>query len=189
MAAKKKPGKAVKAGSKSAGKKSPAKKSPARKSPPSAKSAAKKSPAKKSAKKAPAKRSAALNLSSAAPGFTANDLQKSLAWYTDVLGFHVSERWEFNGTLQGVELKAGNVTFMIGQDDWKKGRDRSKGEGVRIYCETSQDIDALAAAIKSRGGALTQEPKDQSWGMRDIAMDDPDGYKITIAANIRKKKR
>ena len=122
-----------------------------------------------------------MNLRDAAPGFTVNDLEKSLAWYRDVLGFVIKERWEQDGKLLGVEMAAGNVLFMLGQDDWQKGRDRVKGEGVRIYCTTDEDIDQLAAGIKARGGTLTQEPKDQPWGMRDIAMEDPDGYKITIA--------
>ena len=69
------------------------------------------------------------------------------------------------------------------QDDWKKGRDRAKGEGVRIYCTTVQDVDTLARQIKARGGALTQEPRDQPWGMRDFALVDPDGYKVTIGAD------
>lgn len=122
-----------------------------------------------------------MNLRDTAPGFTVNDLEKSLAWYRDVLGFTVKERWEQDGKLLGVEMAAGNVLFMLGQDDWQKGRDRVKGEGVRIYCTTDEDIDRLAAGIKARGGTLTQEPKDQPWGMRDIALEDPDGYKITIA--------
>jgi uncharacterized glyoxalase superfamily protein PhnB len=123
-----------------------------------------------------------LRMRSVAPGFTVNDIEKSVAWYRDVMGFFLKERWEQEGKLAGAELVAGSVTFMLSQDDWKKGRDRSKGEGVRIYCTTAQDVDALARQIKARGGALTQEPRDEPWGMRDFAVTDPDGYKITIGA-------
>lgn len=122
------------------------------------------------------------SLRSAAPSFTVNDIEKSLAWYRDVLGFAVGERWEQDGKLLGVEMVAGGVTFMLGQDDWKKGRDRVKGEGVRIYCTTGEDIDRLAERIKANGGALTREPTDQPWGMRDFALEDPDGYKLTISS-------
>ncbi len=127
-----------------------------------------------------AAKSGGLNLGEASPGFTVNDLDKSLSFYRDVLGFAVDERWERDGKLMGVSLKAGAVTFMIGQDDWKKGRDRKKGEGFRIYYSTTQDVDALAKAIKSRGGKLDQEPQDQPWGARDFSLTDPDGFKITI---------
>jgi uncharacterized glyoxalase superfamily protein PhnB len=70
---------------------------------------------------------------------------------------------------------------MIGQDDWKKGRDRKKGEGFRIYCETQKNVDDLAKRIESKGGRLDSGPTDQSWGVRDISLTDPDGFKITIA--------
>lgn len=122
----------------------------------------------------------ALNLTSAGPSLTVNDIEKSLAWYRDVLGFAVAERWEQNGKLEGVELKAGKVTFWIGQDDWKKGRNRAKGDGFRMYCETDEDVDQIAQRIKARGGVLLQEPTDQPWGGRSFALADPDGFKITI---------
>jgi lactoylglutathione lyase len=127
-----------------------------------------------------------VKLRSAAASFTVNDIEKSLAWYRDVLGFAVSERWEDKGTLLGVEMTAGDVTFMLGQDDWKKGRDRVKGEGVRVYCSTDQNVDRLAERIKANGGALTQEPLDQPWGSRDFSFEDPDGYKITVGSDRRR---
>jgi uncharacterized glyoxalase superfamily protein PhnB len=129
--------------------------------------------------------SAPLALRSASPSFTVDDLGKSVAWYRDVLGFEVEEEWKSDsGELRGVSLKAGDVSFMIGQDDWKKGRDRRKGEGFRIFCETSKDVDAIARRIVAKGGRLDQGPTDQPWGMRDISMTDPDGFKITIARNL-----
>jgi uncharacterized glyoxalase superfamily protein PhnB len=149
---------------------------------------AKKAFSRKPAKKVKArKKPETLRMRSASPGFTVNDLEKSLAWYRDVVGFVVEERWEHEGKVTGVSLKAGNVSFMIGQDDWKKGRDRKKGEGFRLYCETTQDVDVLAARIKSKGGTLDQEPKDQPWGTRDFSLTDPDGFKITIGADKKKR--
>jgi catechol 2,3-dioxygenase-like lactoylglutathione lyase family enzyme len=122
-----------------------------------------------------------LRLRSASPSFTVNDLQKSLAFYRDVLGFTEGEHWERDGTLHGVELVAGRVSLFLAQDDWQKGRDRVKGQGFRVYCDTVQDIDALARRIQERGGTLAEEPKDRPWGGRDFAVADPDGFKITIS--------
>ncbi len=123
----------------------------------------------------------ALRLRSAGPGFTVNDIERSLGWYREVLGFTVGERWERDGKLAGVELIAGKVSFWLSQDDWQKGRNRAKGEGFRIYCDTVQKVDALAEQIKARGGTLLQEPRDQPYGVRDFAVVDPDGFKITIS--------
>jgi uncharacterized glyoxalase superfamily protein PhnB len=123
-----------------------------------------------------------LRLKAASPGFTVDDIDRSLPWYRDVLGFTVKERFEKDGKLMGVELVAGSTTFYISQDDWKKGRDRKKGQGFSIYCTTGQNVDDLAAAIKARGGTLAQEPRDQPWGTRDFAVTDPDGFRITISS-------
>jgi lactoylglutathione lyase len=144
------------------------------------------SPAK--AKAAPGKSATAtrsLTLSDASPSLTVNDLERSLAWYRDVLGFVVEETWKDGGKVVGVSLRAGDVSFVIGQDDWKKGRDRKKGEGFRIFCMTKKNIDDLAKRIEAKGGRLDHGPTDEPWGVRDISLTDPDGFKITIAADKR----
>src|SRR5476649_1253051 len=99
------------------------------------KAAAKKSvqkSVKKSAKKPVAKQAAAKRktaktaspkggstLQSAAPGVTVSDAEKSIAWYRDVLGFAVQQLWEHEGKLMGAAMRSGDVTFNLGQDDWK----------------------------------------------------------------------
>src|SRR6266511_2622656 len=48
-----------------------------------------------------------LRLRDVTPSFTATDLQRSIAFYRDVLGFVIGEEWRDNGTLQGCEMRAG----------------------------------------------------------------------------------
>jgi len=121
-----------------------------------------------------------LRLRAVTPGFTVADLQRSIAFYTEILGFLVSERWNDGNVLRGVMLKAGVCELGLSQDDWKKGRDRQKGEGVRVWFETVQDVDALAARARAAGLVLTEEPKDQPWGGRAFSLDDPDGFHLTF---------
>jgi len=113
-------------------------------------------------------------------GLTVNDLQRSVAWYRDVLRFTVKDRWEDGGLLMGVELVAGSASVTLNQDDFAKGRDRKKGIGLRLWLSTIQDIDALAKEIKGRGGVLDQEPKDMPWGARVFSLSDPDGFKFSV---------
>ncbi len=122
-----------------------------------------------------------LRLRAVMPAITATDLQASLAWYRDVLGFIVAEEYKQEDRWMGVQLQAGNVQIMLGQDDFAKGRDRQKGAGLRFFCTTAQDVDQLAAAIKERGGKLAHEPTDQPWGTRDFGVVDPDGFNISIS--------
>ena len=121
-----------------------------------------------------------LRLRSFEPSFTVDDLERSVRFYTEVLGFTVGERWTDGGVLRGVMLKAGVCELGLSQDDWAKGRGRQKGEAVRIWCNTAQDIDALAARIKAGGGRLTEEPMNLPWGARSLSVDDPDGFHLTI---------
>ena len=49
----------------------------------------------------------ALRLSSIAPAITVNDLEASLSWYCDVVGFMIAEKFEYEGELRGAALVAG----------------------------------------------------------------------------------
>jgi catechol 2,3-dioxygenase-like lactoylglutathione lyase family enzyme len=120
-----------------------------------------------------------LRLRSIAPTFTVNDLQRSMAWYRDGLGFFVAERWDEEGRLQGVMLKAGGCHLGLSQDDFSQGRDRPKGVGFRIWCETVQNVDAIAERLRAFGGKIVEEPGNR-WDTYSFTAQDPDGFKITI---------
>jgi uncharacterized glyoxalase superfamily protein PhnB len=157
----------------------PAKKKSAKKPAPRAKRA--KRPAARTRATVARRQPETLRLRACTAGLTVNDIQRSVAWYRDVFGCVVADRWERDGKLMGATMRAGNVEFYLGQDDWRKGRDRVKGEGFRIYCTTAQKVEALAAGIKARGGTLLHEVQTEPWGERDFAIADPDGFKITIS--------
>lgn len=112
---------------------------------------------------------------------TVKDLQQSLKWYRDVVGFTVEREYERDGKPAGVSLKAGSVAVLINQDDGAKGMNRVKGEGFSFMITTAQSIDELAQRVKDRGGTLDTEPTDTRWGTRMMRLRDPDGFKITIS--------
>ncbi len=115
---------------------------------------------------------------------TVKDLGKSLAWYTDVLGFTIDRKIERDGKLRAVALKAGNARISINQDDGAKGWTRVKGEGFSLNITTDQNIDQVANRIKEHGGILDSEPADMPWGARVFRLKDPDGYKLTISRPV-----
>jgi uncharacterized glyoxalase superfamily protein PhnB len=112
---------------------------------------------------------------------TVNDLQASLHWYVDVVGFTAERRIERDGRLRGVALSAGDARIIINQDDGAKGTNRAKGVGYSLQMNTMQDVDALATAIKARGGTLAAEPADMPWGARVFRLRDPDGVVWVIS--------
>jgi uncharacterized glyoxalase superfamily protein PhnB len=120
-----------------------------------------------------------LRLRSLSPALTVDDLPCSLEHYVDGLGFTVRDRWEEEGKLLGVMLVAGSVQIGLSQDDWSKGRDRSKGIGSSLYAQTAQDLEALAARCRARGIEV-DGPKTESWGARTLTVIDPDGFKLVL---------
>jgi uncharacterized glyoxalase superfamily protein PhnB len=120
------------------------------------------------------------------PSLTVNDLQKSTDFFT-ALGFEIEDRWEQDGKLLGVMLKAGDAHLGLSQDDGKKGLNRAKGVGMRLYIEASSDIDAVAAQAKAAGVALTKEPHDTEWGTRAFEVTEPSGFLLTISSQSETK--
>jgi len=122
----------------------------------------------------------AVQISAIVPTLTVDDLQKSIAFY-EALGFAIDERWEDKGTLLGVMLRAGKIQIGLNQDDWKKGRDRHKGVGVRLSISTTRgSVDELARRAKSAGIMLKSEPRDTEWNSRAFELSDPSGFLLTI---------
>jgi uncharacterized glyoxalase superfamily protein PhnB len=117
---------------------------------------------------------------STAVSITVKDLQKSVAWYQNVVGFGIERTYEMNGKVALVAMKAGDVRINLNQDDGAKGWDRIKGLGFSINIWTGEDIDGIASSIKKNGGTLDSEPVDAPWGARFFRLTDPDGYKLAV---------
>ena len=115
------------------------------------------------------------------PGITCNDLQRSLKFYTEGLGFEVTRTGDKDGKLQFAMLKAGDALLGVGQDDFAKGRDRVKGVGVRFWINTAQDVTTIATRVKAAGYKLDSEPAPLPWGPMGFTLTDPDGYLITVS--------
>lgn len=119
------------------------------------------------------------------PSLTVNNLKESETFFT-ALGFEIEDRWEDNGVLLGLMLKGGDARLGLSQDDGKKGTNRVKGVGVRIYIEAAGDLDAVAARAKAAGVTLTKDPHDTEWGTRAFEVSEPSGFLLTIASPAKK---
>jgi uncharacterized glyoxalase superfamily protein PhnB len=125
-----------------------------------------------------------LSATALSPSLTVRDLQTSLAWYRDVMGFEVDREMVRDGVLRAVAMRAGDVRLLLNQDDGAKGPNRVKGTGMSMSLTTRQSVDAVAAHIKAHGGTLVTEPADMPWGQRVFRVVDPDGYAFAVSAPI-----
>ena len=71
-----------------------------------------------------------LTARSLSASLTVSDIQKSLAWYRDIIGFAIDREHVREGRLMAVALKAGEVRILITQDDGTRGTDRINRVGA-----------------------------------------------------------
>jgi uncharacterized glyoxalase superfamily protein PhnB len=113
---------------------------------------------------------------------TVNDIEKSLTWYQNVLGFSVVQKYEREGRVVAVSLAAGDARVLIGQDDGAKGWDRVKGVAISLQITTNQNVDEIADRAEAAGGVIEAGPNDTPWGARMFRIKDPDGFTYVISS-------
>jgi uncharacterized glyoxalase superfamily protein PhnB len=138
--------------------------------------------ASRSAEGVPRAQPESLRATALGASLTVKDLEKSLAWYRDALGFTVDQTHERNGKPFAVSLKAGLVRILLNQDDGAQGWDRTKGAGFSLQITTGQSVDDVASRVRKAGGTLDSEPTDMPWGARAFRLRDPDGFRLVISS-------
>ena len=118
---------------------------------------------------------------------TSTDLQKTVAFYTQ-LGFVFAPLGAEDRHVEPM-TKDGDVRLMIdaaGLIEQLTGHRPvpPNHASFAMLCDSPAQVDAIAAAVKSAGHALTVEPWDAFWGQRYATVKDPDGYQIDLFAPL-----
>ena len=129
---------------------------------------------------------AALNATHLGCSLTCKDLEASIRWYRDAVGFAVQQTFEDEGKVVAAVVGAGDIRIVLNQDDGKLGWDRIKGQGfyLQINVATAADVDAAAQRIKAAGSSLLSEPEDKYWGARMFQFLDLDGFKLGVSTPL-----
>jgi len=129
---------------------------------------------------------AAIRATTLGCSLTCKDLEASIRFYRDVLGFTVATTFEREGKVATAVMTAGDCRIVLNQDDGKLGWDRIKGQGfyVQINVVAPADVDAAAARIRAAGGTLLGEPADREWGVRMFVFKDLDGFKLGVSTPL-----
>jgi len=118
------------------------------------------------------------------------DLDRSLAFYTDVLGMNLIRRKDypdgkFTLAFVGYQDESEGAVIELTHNWDTPSYDLGNGYG-HIALEVENAYDACAR-IKEKGGKVTREAGPMKHGQTVIAfVDDPDGYKIEL---IQRKDR
>jgi uncharacterized glyoxalase superfamily protein PhnB len=129
---------------------------------------------------------AALHATTLGCSLTCRDVEASIRWYTDAVGFVAQHTFERDGKIAGAIMGAGDIRIVLNQDDGKLGWERIKGQGCyfQINVASAADVDAAAARIKAAGGELLSEPADRPWGARMFQFRDLDGFKLGVSTPL-----
>ena len=129
---------------------------------------------------------AVMNATNLGCSITCKNLEASIRFYRDAIGFTVAETYENEGKVVAAVVAAGDCRIVLNQDDGKLGWDRIKGQGFYLQINVAgvADVDAAAARIKAGGGALLSEPADREWGVRMFQFRDLDGFKLGVSTPL-----
>ena len=58
---------------------------------------------------------------------------------------------------------------------------------MRLFIETTDNIDEVAARAKAAGVSLTMDAHDTEWGSRAFEVKEPSGFLLTIGSPMPKK--
>jgi glyoxylase I family protein len=127
-----------------------------------------------------------IELSGSVPLFEVYDMAEAFGFYRGVLGFEVvntnKDRDTDPADLDWAWLRRNDVHVMLNtayeRDDRPPQRDARRvfGHGLCLYIGCA-DVDGMYAHLRAHGVA-SQPPKVAPYGMKQLYVDDPDGYKL-----------
>ncbi|MCA9876555.1 MAG: VOC family protein [Thermomicrobiales bacterium] len=129
-------------------------------------------------------------MQSVIPTLTVADIDASLKFYAEVLGFQPTFTMPGpDGRTVHGSMQRGDVALMFALPAADNPQDQPPyGRGVALYTTIAddEDVDALFRHARDKGARILYEPTDQFWGHRDWGMADPDGY-VTIVSKVVKQ--
>jgi catechol 2,3-dioxygenase-like lactoylglutathione lyase family enzyme len=107
--------------------------------------------------------------------FAVGDLEASLDYYQNQLGFEVAFRWGDPAYFAGV--CRGAVTIHL-----TSAEDRRAAIGLSTLSLFVGDADAAHRDLVERGAHVTVEIDDRPYGLRDFMVEDPDGNRLAFGS-------
>jgi lactoylglutathione lyase len=138
-------------------------------------------------------RSISMKLTGVTPNLIVSDMDRSTAFYRDVLGFSVVTTVPEQAPFVFVWLERDGIKVFLNaaagvKDDVPELGTRAIGGTNTLYMileadSVAQGIDALFRAVDGKA-RVVMPLKDQFYGMREFGITDPDGYVIFFAQRI-----
>jgi uncharacterized glyoxalase superfamily protein PhnB len=134
-----------------------------------------------------------MNFTDITPNLIVADIDRSTAFYRDLLGFSIVTTVPDKGPFVFVWVKRGDINVFLNARGpaeeenavWKDRRAGALSMFMMVEAPTvGEGIDALFASIGGKA-PVVMPLKDQFYGMREFGIEDPDGYVIFFAQQIK----
>ena len=102
-----------------------------------------------------------------------HDLDRSAAFYRDVLGFEILEIGD-----KGFRLFVRDACVIFAGACPDAPSPRDIGDHSYFAYLTVDDVDDLHSAVTARGATLVKALRDEPWGMREFGIATIDGHRI-----------
>jgi len=116
-----------------------------------------------------------------APRFVVPDVVKAAEYYRDVLGFEIVGFFKDPPVLALVSRDDVEIHFGKGDGSATTGNPRA-GDVPDAYIWVG-DVDVLAQELKGRGARIVEGPVDRDYGMREIVIQDLDGFRLAFGSH------
>lgn len=119
------------------------------------------------------------NVKQAVPFFGVSNIEASIRYYVDGLGFKMTNKWIDEGKLRWCWLQLGDAALMLqefrneGHDSWVPGGKVGVGVSIHFQCN-----DALAIYREITSRRIPAKKPFVGNGMWVTSVWDPDGYKL-----------
>jgi catechol 2,3-dioxygenase-like lactoylglutathione lyase family enzyme len=113
-------------------------------------------------------------LSCAVPIFNTHNLERSLRYYRDVLGFKID--WKYGDPPDFASVSRGHGVLFLSE-----GGQGTPGAWTMMF---TPDVDKLYKEIVARKAIIRMPPKNMPWRVREMHVADPDGNVMRFGTGI-----
>ena len=112
------------------------------------------------------------------------DIEASLGFWRDLVGFEVDTRFEHEGRLAYAGLKSGEIVLMLNA----RGGDPAARRARPHYTEAViylgvRSVHEFVRALRAKGFDAP-DPERQDYGLDEVVVRDPDGYEVAFTSPL-----